>query len=105
MGKRKTRRTRKRGGATIPDYARNLEERKKMFRELIDLIETELNGKQYITESLENQLLDAIVNYQARFRQFAVPAEIRTADPEYVELFRHYNEVGKRLVDIPVRGG
>lgn len=76
-----------------------------MFRELIDLIETELNGKRYITESLENQLLDAIVNYQARFLQHRVPSEIRKADTEYMQLFRRYEELAKRLMDIQVRGG
>jgi hypothetical protein len=104
MKTRKTRRTRKRGGATIPDYAGNLEARKQMLREMISLMETELNGKRYITKSLENQLLDAIETYNTRFLQHRVPSEIRRADTEYMQLFRRYEELAKRLMDIQVRG-
>jgi hypothetical protein len=108
MKSRKTRRsrktTRKRGGATIPDYTQALEARKQMLREMISLMETELNGKRYITKSLENQLLDAIETYNARFLQHRVPSEIRRADTEYMQLFRRYEELAKRLMDIQVRG-
>ena len=103
MKSRKTRRTRKRGGATIPDYTQDLEARKQTFREVISLMETDLNGKRYITKSLENQLLDAIETYDARFLQHRVPSEIRRADAEYMQLFRRYEELAKRLMDIQVR--
>ena len=109
MKSRRTRRTRKttrkRGGATIPDYTTILEEKKQMFLELSELLENELRDKQYITKSLHDQLVDAIRHYPTNLGQPRVPIEIRRADTEYTELSERFSSIFDRLITIPLRGG
>ena len=105
MGKRKTRRTRKRtrkrGGSTRPDYIQVLGERKQTLQHSNDLLETELEGKEYITKSLKNQLLD-VVRASSTLGQIRIPLEIRRADPEYMELFRRSEELFGILMSMKV---
>ena len=104
MGKRKTRRTRKRGGATT--YTQNLQRGKAILREMAELLETELADKDYLTSSHKQQLTDQVEEYTDRLLEVIqpVPTEVRSRDREYDTAFNNVSELIDRLVNYRVGG-
>ena len=104
MKSRKTRRTRKRGGATT--YTQNLERGKAILRKVTEFLETELADKDYLTVSHKEQLVEAVDNYTDGLGEVMapVPIEVRSRDREYDTAFNNAAELIDRLVNFRVGG-
>ena len=104
MKSRKTRRNRKRGGAST--YMRNLESGKAILQEMSELLETELADKDYLTSSHKQQLTDKVEEYTDRLLEVMapVPIDTRSRDREYSRAYHNVAELIRRLVNYRVGG-
>ena len=100
---KKTRRTRKRGGAST--FTQELTQAKVILNKIKTLLHSELDAemnsthKQQVTEVVDSyidQLLETIAN---------VPLATRNRDRHYIALYTHVGSLIRQLRDTPVVGG
>jgi hypothetical protein len=103
MKTRKTRRTRKRGGAST--YTRELNQAKVILNKIKTLLESELAVEMNSTH--KQQVAEVVDSYTDQLAETLrnVPFEARERDREYLPMFSHIGDLIMQLGETPTVGG
>jgi hypothetical protein len=103
MKTRKTRRTRKRGGAST--FTQELTQAKVILNKMKTLLESELSEE--MNKTHKNQVAEVVDSYVDKLVETVgnITVEARDRDREYIELHNYVGSLIRQLGDTPVVGG
>jgi len=100
---KKTRRTRKRGGAST--FTQELTQAKVILNKMKTLLESELSEE--MNKTHKNQVAEVIDSYVDKLVEIVgnISVEARVRDREYIELHNYVGSLIRQLGGTPVAGG